>query len=177
MKKIITIIALTVFTLSAQSQGNNNGKGKDKDKNVSGNVKSNNGNQDEVTNGVKQKGHAKNQPPKVKSAFYNDYPNATNVVWSKYKGDYTATFSNGIWKSTAIYHSNGERRDTRTPLTRNQLPGGTIWDKIFKRDRVEPKTFIQIERPTVAEKIYRILSNKDKVYFYDEKGNRIEYNY
>jgi hypothetical protein len=34
--------------------------------------------------------------------------------------------------STALYHANGERRDTRTPITRNEMPRNVL-DAIFKR--------------------------------------------
>ena len=123
-----------------------------------------------------QKGYAKNQPKKVTSAFFRDYPRATHVRWDKNKGDYIATFNNGIWRSTAVYHANGERRDTRTRMTREQLPGN-IWDRIFRRDNVTPNQYIVIERPSTAEKIYRILSNDNKAYYYDPNGNRVSYSY
>lgn len=122
-----------------------------------------------------EKGYSKNQPKKVQAALLRDYPGATNVVWNKYKGDYTASFNNGIWRSTSVYHANGERRDTRTVLTRQQLPG-TIWDRIFKRDRIAPTQYIQIERPSTAEKIFRILSG-NSAYFYDQNGNKVAYSY
>jgi hypothetical protein len=112
----------------------------------------------------------------VTSAFYRDYPAASNVSWSKYKGDYTATFRNGPWRSTAVYHANGQRRDTRTPLTRKQLPG-TIWDRIFKRDNLVPVEYVQIERPSGSGNIFRIISTNNKAYYYDLNGNRVSYNY
>ncbi len=52
--------------------------------------------------------YSKNQPAKVRAAFAKDYPNATNVSWSKYRGDWTSSFNNGIIRSTAVYHANGE---------------------------------------------------------------------
>ena len=124
---------------------------------------------------VKPNGYSRNPPPQVKAALLRDYPGATNIEWNKYKGDYTATFRNGIWRSTAVYHANGERRDTRTVLTRQQLPG-TVWDRIFKRDRIAPTQYIQIERPSNAEKIFRILSG-NTAYYYDQNGNRVTYIY
>ena len=112
----------------------------------------------------------------MQAALLRDYPNANNVVWSKYKGDYTATFNNGVWRSTAVYHANGERKDTRTPLTRNQLPG-TIWDQIFKRDNIAPTSYVQIERPSVTERIIRVLTGNNTAYYYNESGNRVQYDY
>ena len=75
---------------------------------------------------------SKNQPAKVRSAFAKDYPNATNVSWSKYRGDWTASFNNGLVRSVAVYHANGQRKDTRTVVQKNQVPK-TILDGIFKK--------------------------------------------
>src|SRR5215218_5210105 len=59
---------------------------------------------------------SKNQPTKARQAFAAVYPNATNVSWSKYRGDWTATFNNGVSRSVAVYHANGQRKDTRTVI-------------------------------------------------------------
>ncbi len=198
MKKISLIIALAGMSYCVTAQGNSNGKvkGKNKERNEY-NKQENEGEKNKHDNddekGKREDDNdnrnnrdvyapgntgkfSKNQPKKVQDALYRDYPSATNVIWSKNKGDYSATFGNGIWRSTAVYHANGERRDTRTPLTRQQLPGGTVWDRIFRRDNITPTSYIQIERPSVAEKIYRILSGNNTVYFYDANGNRVNYN-
>src|SRR5215203_4293817 len=50
---------------------------------------------------------SKNQPAKVRAAFARDYPNAGGVSWSKYRGDWTATFTSGVTRSTAVYNANG----------------------------------------------------------------------
>lgn len=160
---------------NGNNKGENNERGKDKkDKD-----EDNNEDKHEVAYPTQHPQHGKNanhQPKKVATALLKDYPAANNVTWSKYKGDYTATFRNGIWRSTAVYHANGERRDTRTSVTRTQLPG-TIWDKIFKRDNITPTQYIQIERPSVAEKIFRVLSANNTVYFYDQNGKVVSYDY
>src|SRR4030095_608387 len=75
---------------------------------------------------------SKNQPAKVRAAFQRDYPNAANISWNKYRSDWTASFGNGLYRSTAVYHANGERRDTRTPVTTKEMPRN-VWDSIFKR--------------------------------------------
>jgi hypothetical protein len=182
MKKLSLIIALFGLSLGAMAQGNSQGKGKGKNKNKNEYGKHGNRDDNENEHGtVYTPGNSgkssKNQPKKVQDALYRDYPNASNVIWSKYKGDYTATFGNGIWRSTAVYHANGERRDTRTPVTRQQLPNGTIWDRIFRRDNITPTSYTQIERPSVAERIYRILGGNNTAYFYDANGNRVNYDY
>ena len=191
MKQLFFFITILSLSLNTIAQGNSQGKGKAKSNGKGkSEVKNNpsypvitdqpsgngNGNGNvKVKGNSGQKGWAKNQPKKVQAALLRDYPGAANVVWSKYKGDYTATFNNGIWRSTAVYHANGERRDTRTVITRKDLPG-TIWDRIFKRDRVTPTQYTQIERPTTAEKIYRILSGTNS-YYYDQNGNKVTYAY
>jgi hypothetical protein len=120
--------------------------------------------------------YSNHQPKKVEAALMRDYPAATNVAWRKYKGDYYATFNNGVWRSTAVYHANGDRRDTRTVITREQLPGN-IWTDIFNRDKVSPASYERIERPSTAEVIYRVLTGNSSSYFYDANGNLVRYAY
>lgn len=180
MKKIFFFFTMIAISFNTIAQGNSNGKAKGKSnaKSSKAVINSNTAVNTSTNPNVNasQKGYAKNQPKKVQSAFLRDYPGATNVSWDKYKGDYTATFNNGIWRSTAVYHANGDRRDTRTPLTRNQLPG-TIWDRIFKRDNVTPTQYVQIERPSTLQKIFRVLSSNNTAYYYDQNGNKVSYNY
>ena len=123
---------------------------------------------------------SKNQPAKVRGAFQRDYPNATNVYWTKYRGDWTATFGNGFFSSTAIYHANGERRDTRTPIVRDKLPR-IVLDSIFKR---RPDTrldeAIKIEVPNVIKDIFRIkniIQGKTQYEYYDSDGRLVKYDY
>ena len=179
MKKFILFTTATALSLISFAQGKSgeHGHGKDKDKDEK-HWKKNGGDidRDDAYNNKGANNYAGHQPKKVYAALLRDYPNAGNISWSKYKGDYTATFNNGLWRSTAVYHANGERRDTRTTLTRQQLPGN-IWDRIFQRDNVVPTSFIQIEQPTVAQRIYRVLSGNNTAYYYDANGNRVQYNY
>jgi hypothetical protein len=162
MKKVVLLLTVVTITASSFAQGKSGKKDKTSKKETA------------VVNAVKSK--EKGATPKVKEAFGRDYPNAGNVVWSKYKGDYTATFLNGGWKSTAVYHANGDRRDTRTQVTRKDLPGSN-WDNIFKRDNIVPASVIQIERPSITEKIFRIVSATKAVTFYDQNGNKVQYDY
>ena len=162
MKQLFFFLTILTISLSTIAQGNSHKKAK--------------GNNKHGHTGVNAKSYSKHQPKKVQAALLRDYPGASNITWSKYKGDYTATFNNGPWRSTAVYHANGERRDTRTVLTRAQLPG-TIWDRIFKRDRITPTEYIEIDRPSSIEKIFRIRSANNTAYFYDQYGNKVTYNY
>ncbi len=56
--------------------------------------------------------YSKNTPRKVGDAFRNDFPNATNVRWTKDRGTWTATFGGGgLFGGTnsATYKANGQR--------------------------------------------------------------------
>ena len=123
---------------------------------------------------------SKNQPAKVRDAFSRDYPNATNVRWSKYRGDWTATFNNGLVTSTAVYHANGQRKDTRTVVSKNEIPRSII-DVILKRDNAEPQEAVKVERAgKISELIYRIKTRQaetTKYSFFDRYGKEVNYNY
>jgi hypothetical protein len=195
MKKIILLITGFIFSLTiiAQGKSNENGKKKDKSK-IEKSINRKNSEQIakekdehnkkvwEGTYGKNGKGPkpSKNQPARVRAAFQRDYPNATNVSWSKYRGDWTATFGNGVFVSTALYHANGERRDTRTPVTRNEVPGNVL-DSIFKR---RPGTrlddIIKIELPNVVKDIFRvkdIIQGKPEYFYYNSEGVLVRYDY
>lgn len=195
MKKIILLAIGFFFSLTIIAQGKSNEKGKKKDKSKT--EKSiNQKNSEKIakekdehnkkvwdgTYGKNGKGPkpSKNQPAKVRAAFQRDYPNATHVSWSKYRGDWTATFGNGVFVSTALYHANGERRDTRTPVTRNEVPGNVL-DSIFKR---RPGTrlddIIKIELPNVVKDIFRvkdIIQGKPEYFYYNKDGIQVNYDY
>ena len=183
MKRLFFLLTILTISMGVIAQGNGhkhgqgNGKNKDKSHEKVKDKKNKDENEIAYPKEFSKQGKYKNhQPKKVAAALLRDYPNARNVTWSKYKGDYTATFTNGIWRSTAVYHANGERRDTRTPLTKAQLPG-TIWDGIFKRDNIVPTKVIQIERPSFTDKIFRVLSTNNTAIYYDLNGNVVSYNY
>ncbi len=174
MKQVFFFLMIVMISINSIAQGNSHGKANGKEKNKHADeINKSNGKSNENST---QPGYTRHQPKKVAAALLRDYPGATNVNWNKYKGDYTATFNNGVWRSTAVYHANGERRDTRTVLTREQLPG-SVWDRIFKRDNITPTQYIQIERPSTVEKIFRILSSNNRAYYYDENGNKVTYLY
>ena len=122
---------------------------------------------------------SRNQPAKVREAFKRDYPNASNVSWSKYRGDWTATFRNGLLTSTAVYHANGERKDTRTVIQRSQLP--KVIDDIFrKRSNVEVGNIIKVEVPQGMREIFRIKTieaGTPRFSFYDAGGQEVKYDY
>jgi len=124
--------------------------------------------------------YSKNQPAKVRSAFASDYPNAANVSWSKYRGDWTATFNNGITRSVAVYHANGERKDTRMIIQKTQLPK-IILDDIFKKRRnAQLGDIIKIEAPQSVKDIFRIKTSEGGTthfIFYNADGKEVNYDY
>ena len=122
---------------------------------------------------------SKNQPAKVRSAFAKDYPNATNVSWSKYRGDWTATFNNGLLTSTAIYHANGERKDTRTVVQPTQVPK-TISDILKKKTETQTTDVVKIEAPKKMTDIFRIKkmqAGTTQFSYYDANGKEVNYDY
>ena len=199
MKQFLIILLASLFSISIFAQGKSQDKSKGKDKsatavsNDKGKVKAKDdktvkdrsehekkiweGTYTSATDGPKP---SKNQPAKVREAFMRDYPNATNVYWSKYRGDWTATFRNGIWMSTAVYHANGDRRDTRTIITREQTPK-VILDDIFKKQpETKVEDVVEVEFPKSLQKIFRIKSivNGKPVYtYYNSNGSTTTYNY
>lgn len=198
MKNIVLLLAiLTVLVSPALAQGNGKGKDKnkgtiseklnqaknkdkEKDKEKADRQKHENGiwqgTQDNGGGGPKP---SKNQPAKVRAAFSRDYPNAGSISWSKYRGDWTATFRNGPYWSTAIYHANGDRRDTRTVIPREQVPVKII-DIFKKRPDAKVEDVVKIEEPKSGKLIYRIkdfLEGKTKYQHYDANGNLVQYNY
>ena len=123
---------------------------------------------------------SKNQPAKVRAAFNRDYPNANNVRWSKYRGDWTATFNGGLITSTAVYHANGQRKDTRTLIDRPQLPKVILDEILKKRPRTQLSDIIKIQVPSAVKDIFRIKtvdSGATRFLFYDAGGSEVKYDY
>ena len=199
MKKFFLFFTGFIFSLALVAQGKSGDNGKDKSKKeksatqVSIEQKEKEAKQKQIHTehnkkiwgGTSDKGGkvpvlSKNQPAKVSAAFQSDYPNAGNVSWYKYRGDWTASFGNGLFMSTAVYHANGTRRDTRTPVTRNEMPRNVI-DAIFKRNpeaRLEDN--IRIEVPNAATDIFRIkdiIQGKPTYFYFDSNGQPVKYNY
>jgi hypothetical protein len=163
MKKILFILAAITLSFGAMAQGNGHGKGKNKqgkkyetreggryddnDDRYERNQRSTSGvygrnDRNENDNGK----YTNNAPRKVRDAFYNDYPNASNVSWTKDRGVWTARFNGGgIFGggNTVSYRANGQRvgtnntvygstrqRDRNNTQTRS---GGTVWDKVIRK--------------------------------------------
>lgn len=198
MKKYLLLITGLIVSLSIMAQGNSDGKGKgkDKSKNEKSSGEMNNREKEKVakekdehtkkvwdgTSGKKNKGpkFSKNQPAKVRAAFAREYPNASNVSWSKYRGDWTATFGNGSVMSTALYHANGQRRDTRTPVTKNELPRNVLDSILKRRPGTKLEDIIKIDLPNVINNIFRVKDNipaTPAYFYYDSTGQLVKYDY
>lgn len=201
MKKFLFLITACALSLAISAQGNSNkDKGKDKSNpsgvsqpgNSAGNKSKGSDKEKKelddhnkrIWEGTSDKSGgpkaSKNQPAKVREAFQRDYPNAINVYWTKYRGDWTATFGNGIWRSTAIYHANGQRKDTRTPILKDKMPR-IVLDSIFRR---RPDTrfedAIKIQVPNVVKDIFRIkniIQGKPEYQYFDADGKLVVYDY
>jgi hypothetical protein len=193
MKKLLlfSIVFITSTTsLLAQKQKQKNNKAenqKQEARNVVLGQEKNKPNKDVdvIWDGTKNTGTesaktSKNQPAKVRSAFAKDYPNAVNVSWSKYRGDWTATFNNGLVRSVAVYHANGLRKDTRTVIQRPQLPKVIIDDIFRKRPKVQLSDIVKIEVPQSVKDIFRIKTieaGTPRFSFYAADGKKVAYDY
>ena len=94
---------LSAITLISFAQGKSNGKAKH-NKNVNQTTVLNNG-----QSGNEK--YTKNLPAKVRESFNRDFPNAPNVVWTKDKGVWTASYNGGIFGNPQVvsYKANGQR--------------------------------------------------------------------
>jgi hypothetical protein len=206
MKHAISLFVAFVISMAIMAQGKSGDKGKGKQKTVAtdkgkGNADKGKGNDNEKAekekkdiaahdNKIWEGTHdndgggpkpSKNQPAKVRQGFQRDYPNATNVTWSKYRGDWTATFGNGLYRSTAIYHANGERKDTRTIITRDDIPKKVL-ETISKRSpETKTEEAVKVNLPRVVKNaIYRVKTatgGTTQFEYYDEDGQVVKYDY
>ena len=198
MKHLLILLFVSILSIAISAQGNSQAKAKAKDKSATvtstdqdkGKEKDNNDAKDrsahekKIWEGTYAKAAdgpkaSKNQPAKVRVSFQRDYPNASNVSWSKYRGDWTATFRNGFGMSTAVYHANGDRRDTRTPIIKESIPK-KIFDIITKKPDVQMDGIIKIEVPKILKDIFRIktvVDGKPQYVYYNVEGLSVQYNY
>ena len=144
MKKILTFTLAITIGLAGMAQGKSNGKGHAKKADKHQKHANKNGTYDDdynrdrdYQNNQNNTGkYSKNLPSKVRSAFYNDYPNAGNVTWTKSNGYWTATFPNGVFRRSVTYAANGQRvnNNATSSRTRTNTQEGSIWDKIMTRE-------------------------------------------
>jgi hypothetical protein len=164
---------------------NNNGKKKVKNKNNKENKEEDDDhdsdqyqNKENKKNKDKGNGNSKvrtNIPTQVRNSFNADYPNASDAVWTKQQGDWTVNFRNYAYRSTATYHSNGERVDTRTSMPSQQAPAPVLGEIQKRFPQANPKDIIKIEKPKNPN-LFQVMINeggKLKTILFDEKGKLV----
>ncbi len=68
--------------------------------------------------------YAKNAPAKVRLAFKRDFPNASNVSWTKNKNIWTASFSGSVFGTRqASYTANGTRVKSNSTVSSKRKTG------------------------------------------------------
>jgi hypothetical protein len=81
--------------------------------------------------------------------------------------------------STAVYHANGDRRDTRTPIRKDDIQK-KIFDIIINKPETRVDDVIKIEVPKAVKDIFRIkniLQGKTEYTYYNSDGIVVQYNY
>lgn len=175
------VLLLSLTGLMAQGQGKGKEKQHTSDKAQGKKIEKK---EDDVSvqgqgNGKSGKGNSKtriNIPTQVRNSFQSDYPGAQNAVWTKNRGDWTVTFNGGyFYKSTATYHSNGDRVDTRTKWRKEETPRNVL-DSILRRfPKTNPTDIFKIEKPKNPNLFQVILeaAGKKKILVVDENGKLI----
>ncbi|MFY7838805.1 MAG: hypothetical protein ACOVP7_00960 [Lacibacter sp.] len=173
---LLVFISAAVFAQAEKEKQKTKGKSKSAAENV--NKQKDKTSVNKQNEDGRQTGNTKtrvNIPTKVKSSFAAEYPNAANATWTKTQGDWTVVFGNGVWRSTATYHSNGERVDTRTPMTKEQAPRPVL-DEILRRYPTQnPKDIIKIEKPKNPNLFQVIVeaAGKKRTLLLDETGKLV----
>jgi hypothetical protein len=139
MKKLFILISAITISISGMSQSNGKGKGHYKNKADKHVNKKSHDSDDDYNRRKGNSSYTKGIPSKVRAAFQRDFPNATNVAWTKDRGNWTARFGNGIFRHNVTYHANGQRIDATTARRRSrtqdqtQSSDGSVWDRILTR--------------------------------------------
>ena len=120
MKKSLLLTAVIALSLTAMSQEKSQKpakavkvQSKSSHTSVSHKGGKNNGHDDvyQAPKSITSK-YSKNTPAKVSESFMRDYPNASNVTWTKNQGYWMAVFSDGLYRTSVRYAANGERTNT-----------------------------------------------------------------
>lgn len=140
MKKLLLLLMVASVgiagTATAQKKSNKN-CGNDKNKYSKKNDRRNDDRYDR--NGSYSK-YSNNAPRQVRDAFNRDYPNASNVSWTKDRGVWTANFKrSGLFggNSSVSYRANGQRINAGNVSIgdriagRNQQQRPTVWNNKY----------------------------------------------
>jgi hypothetical protein len=169
MKKIFTTLTMAIFALSLFAQGppqkkHDHPKGQKQE-----HYKQHGKGSEKV---------AKNIPAQVAAAFSQDYPKATNAVWTKSKGSFTATFNHGMLNKTssATYHANGNRMSTNTHMAVKEAPRPVL-DEILRRfPRTNRESKMTMSETPYGETLYKIWikeAGQKKSYSFTENGRML----
>jgi len=158
MKKLLflSLAAVISFGAMAQHDHHNNGKNKkqkhekkhnkkdhDDDRNGQWNNEDNRNrdnndrwdNQDNRRNDNRGNNSSSgNLPRRVSDAFARDYPNASNVSWTKDRGVWSARFRrSGIFggNTTVSYNANGQRVNNNNQVYNNNQQRNTVPNRAF----------------------------------------------
>lgn len=141
MKKLLLLLFVASFGIAgsatAQKKSNKN-CGNDKNK-YSKKYDRRNDDRWDRNNGTYNNKYSSNAPRRVRDAFNRDYPNVSNVTWTKDRGVWTANFRrSGLFggNSNVSYTANGERLgsnyNNRTARSEsNKRPSGIFGNNNF----------------------------------------------
>lgn len=146
MKKLLLLLSIASFGIAGSATAQKKAK-KNCDNNKNYGKKYEQRNNDDHNRNVNYNDrYSKNTPRKVRDAFYRDYPNASNVSWTKDRGVWTANFKrSGIFggNTSVSYAANGQRvnnannnifgRRDRTAKNTPQKNSGS-WDRVITRN-------------------------------------------
>jgi hypothetical protein len=149
MKKLLLLLVIAFFGIAGSATAQKKPK-KNCDNNKNYGKKYDQRNDDRYSRNVNYNDRdSRNTPRKVRDAFYRDYPNASNVSWTKDRGVWTANFKrSGIFggNTSVSYSANGQRvgndnnnifgrRDNKDRTARTSTPKNSgTWDRILKRN-------------------------------------------
>lgn len=140
MKKLLLLLMVASVgisgTATAQKKSNKN-CGNDKNKYSK---KYDRRNDDRYDRNGSYSKYSNNAPRQVRDAFNRDYPNASNVSWTKDRGVWTANFKrSGLFggNSSVSYRANGQRINAGNVSIgdriagRNQQQRPTVWNNKY----------------------------------------------
>ncbi|MBC7936908.1 MAG: hypothetical protein H7Y86_16295 [Rhizobacter sp.] len=116
MKKLLLLLSIASFGIGGTAMGQKKSKKNCDNNNKNYSKKYDRNNDDQYNrNGSYNNKYTSNAPRKVRDAFERDYPNASNVSWTKERGVWTVSFKrSGLFggSNSVSYQANGQRVNT-----------------------------------------------------------------
>ncbi|SMO67387.1 PepSY-like domain-containing protein [Solitalea koreensis] len=120
---------------------------------------------------------AQKVPEKVKEAFHNKYPSATEVVWENQLIRYIVSFELKNTSSTAVFSSGGNWQSTTTPLEEKEVPASVKdgFDKSKYAEDWEIQKTEKVESPeySLLYKVYVAKNDIQKKNLFFTKDGRL----